>query len=279
MALAPADDLGWTKIDPGQFEQAIINLAVNARDAMPHGGQLTIATQNTELDAAYAERYPEVQAGAYVCVTVSDTGLGMAEATKARIFEPFFTTKDVGKGTGLGLAMVYGFVKQSGGHVDVFSEVGSGTTFNIYLPRTEETGAVIKPALDLRDLPKGTETILLVEDEEAVRNLIRSVLQAGGYTILEAHDGQQAIALATQHRGPLHLLITDLVMPRMNGRQLADHLATLRPNVRVLFMSGYTEEAVARHQVHELNVAFFQKPFDPISLAYKVRELLDGRAA
>lgn len=279
VALAPADDLGWTKIDPGQFEQAIINLAVNARDAMPQGGQLTIATQNTELDAAYAERYPEVQAGAYVCVTVSDTGLGMAEATKARIFEPFFTTKDVGKGTGLGLAMVYGFVKQSGGHVDVFSEMGSGTTFNIYLPRTAETGAVIKSALDLRDIPKGTETILLVEDEEAVRNLIRSVLQAGGYTILEAHDGQQAIALATQHRGPLHLLITDLVMPRMNGRQLADQLATLRPHVRVLFMSGYTEEAVSRHQVYALNVAFFQKPFDPISLAYKVRELLDGRAA
>lgn len=278
VALAPADDLGWTKIDQGQFEQAIINLAVNARDAMPQGGQLTIATQNTELDAAYAERYPEVQAGAYVCVTVSDTGLGMAEATKARIFEPFFTTKDVGKGTGLGLAMVYGFVKQSGGHVDVFSEIGSGTTFNIYLPRTEETGAVIKPALDLRDIPKGTETILLVEDEEAVRNLIRSVLQAGGYTILEAHDGQQAIALATQQRGPLHLLITDLVMPRMNGRQLADDLATLHPNTRVLFISGYTEEAVARHQIHELNVAFFQKPFDPISLAYKVRELLDGRA-
>lgn len=279
VALAPASDLGWTKIDPGQFEQAIINLAVNARDAMPQGGQLTITTQNTELDATYAERYPEVQAGAYVCVTVSDTGLGMAEATKARIFEPFFTTKDVGKGTGLGLAMVYGFVKQSGGHVDVFSEMGSGTTFNIYLPRTAETGAVIKPALDLRDIPKGTETILLVEDEEAVRNLIRSVLQAGGYTILEAHDGQQAIALATQQRGPLHLLITDLVMPRMNGRQLADQLATLRPHVRVLFMSGYTEEAVARHQVYELNVAFFQKPFDPISLAYKVRELLDGRAA
>lgn len=277
VALAPADDLGWTKIDPGQFEQAIINLAVNARDAMPQGGQLTIATQNTELDAAYAERYPEVQAGAYVCVTVSDTGLGMAEATKARIFEPFFTTKDVGKGTGLGLAMVYGFVKQSGGHIDVFSEVGNGTTFNIYLPRTAETGAVLKPALDLRDLPKGTETILLVEDEEAVCNLIRSVLQAGGYTILEAHDGQQAIGLVEQHRGPLHLLITDLVMPRMSGRQLADQLATLRPDVRVLFMSGYTEEAVTRHQGGESNVTFIQKPFDPISLAYKVRELLDDK--
>lgn len=279
LALAPADDLGWTKIDPGQFEQAIINLAVNARDAMPQGGQLTITTQNTELDAAYAERYPEVQAGAYVCVTVSDTGLGMAEVTKARIFEPFFTTKDVGKGTGLGLAMVYGFVKQSGGHVDVFSEMGSGTTFNVYLPRTEETGAVVKPTLDLRDIPKGTETILLVEDEEAVRNLIRSVLQAGGYTILEAHDGQQALDLIEQHRGPLHLLITDLVMPRLSGRQVADHLVVLRPNARVLFMSGYTEEAVTRHKIRELNVAFFQKPFDPISLAHKVRELLDGRAA
>lgn len=278
LALAPADDLGWTKIDPGQFEQAIVNLAVNARDAMPYGGHLTIATQNTELDAAYAERYPEVQTGAYVCVTVSDTGLGMAEVTKARIFEPFFTTKDVGKGTGLGLAMVYGFVKQSGGHIDVFSELGSGTTFNLYLPRTAETGAVIKPAFELRDIPTGTETILLVEDEAAVRHLIRSVLQAGGYTILEAHDGQQAVDLVNQHRGPLHLLITDMVMPRMSGRQVADHLATQHPNARVLFISGYTEEAVTTHKVSELNVAFFQKPFDPISLVYKVRDLLDGRA-
>lgn len=279
LALAPADDLGWTKIDPGQFEQAIVNLAVNARDAMPHGGNLTIMTQNTELDAVYAEHYPEVQAGTYVCVTVSDTGLGMAEMTKARIFEPFFTTKEVGKGTGLGLAMVYGFVKQSGGHIDVFSELGSGTTFNLYLPRTEEPGAVLKPAFDLREIPKGTETILLVEDEEAVRNLIRSVLQAGGYTILEAHNGQQAIDLLGRYRGPLHLLITDLVMPRISGRQLADHLIMLRPHARVLFISGYTEEAVTHHKVRELNVAFFQKPFDPISLGYKVRELLDGRAA
>lgn len=277
LALAPADDLGWTKIDPTQFEQAIINLAVNARDAMPQGGQLTITTQNSELDDAYAEHYPEVQAGAYVCVTVSDTGLGMAEATRVRIFEPFFTTKEVGKGTGLGLAMVYGFVKQSGGHIDVFSAIGSGTTFNIYLPRTVETGAVIEPSLELRDIPKGTETILLVEDEEAVRNLIRAVLQASGYTVLEANDGQQAIELVEQHTGPLHLLLTDLVMPRMSGRQLADQVATLRPNVRVLFISGYTEEAMAHCQLQGVNVFFFPKPFDPSSLAYKVRELLDGQ--
>ena len=276
LALTTAVDLGLTKIDPGQFEQAIINLAVNARDAMPQGGRLTITTSNTELDAAYAERYPEVQAGAYVCVTVKDTGGGMDEVTVVRIFEPFFTTKGVGKGTGLGLAMVYGFVKQSGGHVEVISEVGRGTTFHIYLPRTEETGMTVKADLVQRDIPKGTETLLLVEDEEAVRNLFCAVLRTGGYTVLEAHDGQSALELAKQHPSPIHLLITDLVMPRMSGRQLADHLCVLRPNMRVLFMSGYTEEAVTQHRVREMNVAFLQKPFDPLSLAQNVRDLLDG---
>jgi PAS domain S-box-containing protein len=278
LALTTAVDLGLTKVDPGQFEQAIINLAVNARDAMPHGGRLTIATCNAELDATYAERYPEVQAGSYVCVTVKDTGCGMDEVTVARIFEPFFTTKDVGKGTGLGLAMVYGFVKQSGGHVEVFSEVGRGTTFHIYLPCTEETRVMAEADLVQRDIPKGTETILLVEDEEAVHNLFRSVLHNSGYTVLEAYDGQRALELAQQHPTPIHLLITDLVMPRMSGRQLADRLRILRPNMCVLFMSGYTEEAVAHHRVQELKVAFLQKPFDPHSLAQKVRELLDGQA-
>jgi len=276
LTLTTAVDLGLTKIDPAQFEQAIINLAVNARDAMPQGGHLTITTCNTELDAAYAERYPELQAGAYVCVTVTDTGCGMDEATLARIFEPFFTTKDVGKGTGLGLAMVYGFVKQSGGHVEVFSEVERSTTFHIYLPRTEETDLAVKADLVQRDIPKGNETLLLVEDEEAVRNLFCAVLCTGGYTVLEAHDGQSALELAHQHAGPIHLLITDLVMPRVSGRQLADSLRVLQPNIRVLFMSGYTEEAVTQHRLQELNAAFLQKPFDPLSLAQKVRDLLDS---
>lgn len=276
LALTTAVDLGLTKIDPAQFEQAIINLAVNARDAMPQGGRLTITTCNTALDAAYAERYPELQAGAYVCVSVTDRGCGMDEATLARIFEPFFTTKDVGKGTGLGLAMVYGFVKQSGGHVEVFSEVGRGTTFRIYLPCTEEADLAVKADLVQRDIPKGNETLLLVEDEEAVRNLFCAVLCNGGYTVLSAHDGQSALELAQQHAGPIHLLITDLVMPRMSGRQLADSLHLLQPNMRILFMSGYTEEAVTQHRVQESNVAFLQKPFDPLSLAQKVRDLLDS---
>lgn len=278
LALTTAVDLGLTKVDPGQFEQAIINLAVNARDAMPHGGRLTITTCNAELDATYAERYPEVQAGSYVCVTVKDTGCGMDEVTMARIFEPFFTTKEVGKGTGLGLAMVYGFVKQSGGHVEVFSELGRGTTFRIYLPCTEETRVMVKAGPVQQEIPKGTETILLVEDEEAVHKLFRSVLHTGGYTVLEANDGQRALELAQQHPTPIHLLITDLVMPRMSGRQLADRLCVLRPTMRVLFMSGYTEEAVTHHQGQELKIAFLQKPFDPLSLAQKVRELLDGQA-
>lgn len=277
VSLVSAPDLNLTKVDPVQFEQAIINLAVNARDAMPHGGQLTITTANAELDREAAAHYPEVHAGPYVSVTISDTGIGMTEAVKAQIFEPFFTTKEIGKGTGLGLAMVYGFVKQSGGHIEIFSEEGRGAIFRIYLPRTEEPNIRVSPALDLPDLPKGRETILLVEDEESVRTLVRLVLEAGGYVVLDAEHGQQAIALAAAHSGPIHLLITDLVMPQMNGRQVAEQLTALHPAIQTIFMSGYTEEATARHRVSELNIAFLQKPFDPRRLAHKVRELLDGQ--
>lgn len=266
--------LGLAKVDPGQFEQAIINLAVNARDAMPQGGRLIIETHNTELDEEYARRYPEVRSGRYVLVVVSDTGQGMDEATRARIFEPFFTTKGPGKGTGLGLAMVYGFVKQSGGHIEVSSEWGCGTTFKVYLPWTEEAIPSAKSSSELVKVPKGMETVLLVEDEDSLRSLVRLVLQSSGYLVLEARDGREAVRLAQQHPGPIHLLVTDLVMPGMSGRQLAELLAQAKPHMRILFMSGYTDEAV--HGVVEAGVAFLQKPFNPMELARKVREVLDA---
>ena len=276
LGLVPDPDLGLAKVDPGQFEQAVINLAVNARDAMPQGGHLLIETHNATLDAHYAKSHPDVKPGRYVRVVIRDSGSGMDEATKARIFEPFFTTKGPGKGTGLGLAMVYGFVKQSGGHVDVQSELGRGTTFTVYLPRTDETLASSRSSPHLFKSPKGTETILLVEDADAVRNLLRVVLQSNGYTVLEARDGPEAAAVAQKHPGPIDLLLTDLVMPRMSGRLLADLVSKTRPGIRVLMMSGYTDEAVLHHGVLEGDVAFLQKPFSPIGLARKVREVLDA---
>jgi PAS domain S-box-containing protein len=276
LVLVPDPGLGLAKVDPGHFEQAIINLAVNARDAMSHGGRLVLETHNAELDTDYAERYPDVRPGQYVSVVVRDTGHGMDEAIKARIFEPFFTTKGPGKGTGLGLAMVYGFVKQSGGHIEVESEPGRGTTFRVYLPRAEETFPSSKSSPDLLKTARGTETVLLVEDEDAVRTLSRIVLQASGYTVLEARDGLEAVALAQQHQGPIDLLLTDLVMPRMSGRQLADVLVQVRPRLRILFMSGYTDEILRRHGEGGAEVALLEKPFAPIALARKVREVLDA---
>jgi PAS domain S-box-containing protein len=279
LALVPDPALGLAKVDPGQFEQAIINLAINARDAMPRGGRLILETHNAELDADYAERHSDVRPGRYVRVSVSDTGDGMDEATKARIFEPFFTTKGVGKGTGLGLAMVYGFVKQSGGHIEVFSQLGQGTMFRVYLPRAVETNPSPKSSGEIPTIPRGHETVLLVEDEEAVRNLSRIVLQACGYTVLEARDGQEGISIAQQHQGTIDLLLTDLVMPRMSGHQLADLLVQTRPHMRILFMSGYNDEAIRRHGQDQTAVALLEKPFAPISLARKIREVLDAEAS
>jgi PAS domain S-box-containing protein len=276
LSLVPDPDLGLAKVDPGQFEQAVINLAVNARDAMPRGGRLTIETHNAELDEGYAGRNPEARPGRYVLVAVGDTGHGMDEATLARVFEPFFTTKEVGKGTGLGLAIVYGFVKQSGGHVEVSSEPGRGTIFKVYLPRAAETAPSMRSSPGLLKVPKGTETVLLVEDEDAVRTLARLVLQSSGYTVLEARDGQEGLGVAQQHPGTIQLLVTDLVMPRMSGRQLADLLTDTRPSLQVLFLSGYTDEAVLRHGGTDAGVALLQKPFSPIGLARKVREVLDA---
>jgi PAS domain S-box-containing protein len=273
LVLDPA--LGLAKVDPGQFEQTIINLAVNARDAMVKGGRLTIETYNIELDEDYAQSHPEVKPGRYVLVAVSDSGQGMDEATKARIFEPFFTTKALDKGTGLGLAIVYGFVKQSGGHIDVYSELELGTSFKVYLPRADDAVPSAKCPSESLKIHKGTETVLLVEDEDSLRSMLKFVLLSSGYTVLEAREGQEAIKVAEQYQGTIHLLVTDVVMPRMSGRQLADLLAKDRPEMRILYISGYTDEAVIRHGVLEASVAFLQKPFSPNNLARKVREALD----
>jgi CheY-like chemotaxis protein len=271
--------LGMARVDPGQFEQAVINLAVNARDAMPAGGRLSLTTRNARLGGDGTDRDPEAPSGEYVVVEVSDTGQGMDETIQASIFEPFFTTKEAGKGTGLGLAMVYGFVSQSGGHIQVDSVPGRGTTFRLYLPRSEEAETFPVRARQEYRIPTGDETILLVEDEEAVRTLAGLVLQSYGYKVLVATDGQEGLAIAREHPGPIHVVVTDMVMPRLSGRQLADQLARERPKIPILFMSGYTDDAVLQSGVVEAGENFIPKPVSPLALARKVRQILDSEKA
>ena len=266
---------GNVKADPGQIEQIIMNLVVNARDAMPNGGKLTIETAMVTLDEDYARTHIDVIPGHFMMLAVSDTGIGMDEATQKRIFEPFFSTKDPGRGTGLGLSTTYGIVKQSGGNIWVYSEPGKGTTFKIYLPLVEETAEAAGRDVKTVDSLLGTETILLAEDEEIVRNLAREVLKTYGYKVLEAANGPEALSICESYKEKIHLLITDVIMPEMSGRELSAGMAKLYPEIKVLFMSGYTDSAIIHQGVLEEDANFIQKPFPTDELARKVREVLN----
>jgi PAS domain S-box-containing protein len=275
LELALASALGAVRADPGQLEQVILNLAVNSRDAMPSGGKLTLETANVELDDAYVREHTGATSGRFVMLAVSDTGIGMDAETRAHIFEPFFTTKELGKGTGLGLATVYGIVKQSGGYVWVYSEPGRGTTFKIYLPQVDELPDSASLPAPVQPVVGGRETVLLAEDDPSVRAVVSDVLTQKGYRVLRAPDGQAALEMARSHPAEIQLLVTDIVMPGMTGRELAEAVVAERPGVRVLYMSGYTDDAIVRHGVLEEGMPYLQKPFSPRALASKVREVLD----
>src|SRR3984893_14451701 len=273
--LRPA--LACVKADESQIEQVILNLVINARDAMPHGGNLTVATSNFHMDENFVRRYPyPVNVGNYILLSVSDSGIGMDPATKARIFEPFFTTKEKGKGTGLGLSMVYGIVKQSNGYIDVSSEVGIGTSFEIYLPKVDDAIDIATTSVTSGSL-HGSETILLVEDDPSLRVLAAHTLESFGYKVLEANSGAEALEICRQHEGQIHLLLTDVVMPGMSGRVLAEQLLTQRPQLKVIYMSGYTGQTVGAHGVLAEGSYFLPKPFTREALARKIREVLDRK--
>ncbi len=278
LVMMPGASLGSVRADAGQIEQVIMNLAVNARDAMPAGGKLTIETSNVTLDEEYARVHAPLQAGEYVMLAISDTGMGMDMETQSHIFEPFFTTKGT-KGTGLGLSTVYGIIKQSGGYIWVFSEVRRGTTFKIYLPRVASAGENVTPiavAEKAHRTEPGTETILVVEDEANLRYLARLFLEKQGYKVIEAADGAVAMQIAVAHEGTIHLLLTDVIMPGMNGRELAQRISEIRPNVKILYMSGYTENVIGTNGMLDAGVRLLQKPFNLRDLKDKVREVLDA---
>jgi two-component system, cell cycle sensor histidine kinase and response regulator CckA len=273
----PAPDLGLVKVDQGQIEQVIVNLAVNARDAMPSGGKLTIETRNAALDDRYVQAHLGTSAGSSIMLAISDTGAGMDAEVQSHLFEPFFTTKAVGKGTGLGLATCYGIIRQHDGTIEVYSEVGHGTTFKIYLPRVDQQPEEAAPRDDVNGLPGGIETVLVVEDEMSVRALAARVLRMRGYTVLEAANGDEALRLARDRGGArIALLLTDVIMPQIGGKALADQLVELLPGIKVLFMSGYTDDAIVHHGRLEPGIAFLHKPFSPAALARKVRDVLDA---
>jgi len=270
-----APNLGQVHMDPGQFEQIIVNLAVNARDAMPRGGRLIIETANITFDESGAGKYLELPAGEYVQLVVSDTGTGMSQAVQTRIFEPFFTTKEAGQGTGLGLATVYGIVKQNKGCISVYSEEGYGTTFRIYLPRVNRAVLAAAPAPQPDFLPRGAETILLVEDNDDVRDLARRFLEQQGYTLLVAHSAESALEMAAKHQGKIHLLFTDIMLPGMNGKELSEQCIRIYPDIKVMYMSGYTSDIIAPQGITSKKIMIIQKPFSTANLLLKIRNLLD----
>jgi two-component system, cell cycle sensor histidine kinase and response regulator CckA len=275
LAIHLQPDLGRVKADPGQLSQVLMNLAVNSRDAMPNGGKLVIETANVELDDTYGRQHLGAKPGPHVMLALSDTGTGMNSEILSHIFEPFFTTKETGKGTGLGLSMVYGIVKQSNGYIMAYSEPGRGTTFKIYFPRTEES---VSPAYKLEEeIRRGTETVMVVEDEAALRELTCVLLEDAGYTVLESSGAEEAIETAKDLQRKIDLLLTDVVMPRLDGRELANQMVSLRPNLRVLFMSGYTDDVIGHRGVLTQGTILVQKPFTKRTLLKKVRETLDSQ--
>ncbi len=274
LTVLSAPGVGMVLVDPSQIEQVVMNLAINARDAMPHGGKLAIEVASAVVEAGHPGKPPDVLPGDFVQLAVTDSGTGMTEATRARLFEPFFTTKELGKGTGLGLATVFGIVQQSGGFLTVSSELKGGSTFKVYLPRTDRvatTHVSTTPGAAL----DGSETILLVEDEQQVREVASAILRKHGYNILETSDGGHALLVASDRSARIDLLLTDVIMPRMGGRKLAENLGQERPDMKILFVSGYTDDAILHHGVLEAGVAFLQKPFTPLALLRKVRDVLD----